>query len=249
MKKTMAFALTACLLATLLAGCSQTPADSSTPETTSSAAESQPEETPTESTPEEEAPAEEPAAEESEEEPAEYVPGERTDTDYTNTTLGLHFALPETMVMASDEEIQNMMQAGSEMMYEDPETGEKMLDYAQLTTVYEMVAADVTNGSNVMVASEKLTLSGMTEDQYFAALEQQLAQTTVTVDFGETEQIPLGNTTFTGITYTAAANGMQTSQTMLLKKVDDTMCLIVLGYIDPAQYETLLSCFTPLEAV
>lgn len=46
MKKTMAFALTACLLATLLAGCSQTPADSSTPETTSSAAESQPEETP-----------------------------------------------------------------------------------------------------------------------------------------------------------------------------------------------------------
>lgn len=249
MKKTMALALTTCLLAALLAGCSQTPAESSTPETTSSAAESQPEETPAESTPEEEAPAEEPAAEESEEEPSEYVPGERTDTDYTNTTLGLHFALPETMVMASDEEIQNMMQAGSEMMYEDPETGEKMLDYAQLTTVYEMVAADVTNGSNVMVASEKLTLSGMTEDQYFAALEQQLAQTTVTVDFGETEQIPLGNTTFTGMTYSVQNGEITATQTMLLKKVGDRMYMVNFSYTDPAQYETLLSCFTPLEAV
>ena len=81
-------------------------------------------------------------------------------------------------------------------------------------------------------------------------LRQQLAQVdSLQVTFDDPGTVTLGDTTFTGITYTAAANGMQTSQTMLLKKVDDTMCLIVLGYIDPAQYEPLLSCFTPLEAV
>lgn len=177
----------------------------------------------------------------------EYIPGERTDTDYTSTVLGLHFTLGANMVMATDEEINSMMQAGVDVMYEDEETGEMILDYTQLSTVYEMVAADITNGSNVIVMCEKLPLSGIEMDQYIEAMRTQMAQTTLDVDFGEPEDVDLGGVTFTGLTYSVDSNGTQANQTMLLKKVDDRMYAVTFSYQDPAAYETLKACFSPLE--
>lgn len=243
MKHGTALLLSALWLTALLSGCGQAPASSaeasepaSTPEST--AVEATPTPEPATPTP---APTEEP--------PAEYQPGERTDTSYTSTVLGLHFALPEDMVMASDDEINQLMQAGVDMMYEDPETGEMVIDYAQLATVYEMLAVNITDGSNVIVMSEKLPLAGMTEDQYITAMEQQMAQTTMTVDFGEPGTTTVGETDFTSLDYTVEANGTQTMQSMLLKKVGDRMYAITLSYYAPEARDTLLGCFSALSAV
>lgn len=236
MKRGIALSLSALLLAALLSGCSQPASSSEATESaasSSSAAEATPTPEPATPTPE---PTEEPVE--------EYQPGERTDTGYTSTTLGLHFALPENMVMASDDEINQMMQISTDMMYEDPDTGEMMLDYSQLTTVYEMMAIDVTNGSNVIVMSEKLPLSAMTEEQYIAAMEQQLTQTTVDIDFGEPEPYTLGATEFTRLNYSVAANGAQMNQTMLLKKAGDRMYAITISYPGTVELEPLLACFS-----
>lgn len=241
MKKGIALSLSALLLTAVLSGCSQSTASSTAPESaseSSSAAEATPTPEPATPTPE---PTEEPVE--------EYVPGERTETGYTSTTLGLQFTLPENMVMASDDEINQLMQVSADMMYEDPDTGEMILDYSQLNTVYEMMAIDVTNGSNVIVMSEKLPLSAMTEEQYIAAMEQQMTQTTVDIDFGEPEPYTLGTTEFTRLSYSVAANGAQMNQVMLLKKAGDRMYAITVSYPDTVELAPLLDCFSPISAV
>lgn len=243
MKHGIAVLLSTLWLTALLSGCGQAPA--STSETTDPA--STPESTVTEATPTPE-PAT-PTPDPTEEPPAEYVPGERTDTSYTSTVLGLQFTLPQDMVMASDDEINQLMQAGVDMMYEDPETGEMVIDYTQLTTVYEMVAVNISDGSNIIVMSEKLPLSGITEEQYITAMEQQMAQTTMAVDFGEPSTTTVGDTEFTALDYNVEANGTQTLQSMLLKKVGDRMYAITLSYYAPEARDTLLGCFSALSAV
>ena len=235
MRKGIALYLSALLLAALLSGCSQ-PAASEAAATPAPSPASTAIPTPEPATPTP-APTEEPAE--------EYQPGERTDTDYTSTTLGLHFALPETMVMASDDEINQMMQVTTDMLYEDPDTGEMILDYSQLNTVYEMMAIDVTNGSNVIVMSEKLPLAAMTVDQYIAAMEQQLSRTTMSIDFGDPEPYTLGSTEFTCLSYSVEANGTRMNQLMLLKKVDDRMYAITISYPDTVELAPLLACFSP----
>ena len=227
MKKGIALYLSAALLAALLSGCGQT----STP---SSAAE----------------PTAPPAATAATPEPATYTPGVLTEDGYTNTSLGFMFSPSESMVLATEEEMQALMQNGADFVYGDAPNSDQLMEQVQQTSGYEMVAVDVATGSSVSIATETLALEGIDETQYIAALKQQLAQVdSLQVTFDDPGTVTLGDTTFTGITYTAAANGMQTSQTMLLKKVGDTMCLIVLGYIDPAQYPVLLNCFTTISAV
>lgn len=149
------------------------------------------------------------------------------------------------MVMASDDEINQMMQVTTDMLYEDPDTGEMILDYSQLNTVYEMMAIDVTNGSNVIVMSEKLPLAAMTVDQYIAAMEQQLSRTTMSIDFGDPEPYTLGSTEFTCLSYSVEANGARMNQLMLLKKVDDRMYAITISYPDTVELAPLLACFSP----
>lgn len=238
MKRSTALFCSAVLLTAALCGCRQAPAGNDAPESLSvpesSSTEAAPTPEPATPTP---APTEEPAKE-------EYVPGERTDTDYTSTTLGLRFTLPENMVMASDEEINQLMQVSVDMMYEDPDTGEMIIDYSQLNTVYEMMAIDVSTGSNVIVMSEKLPLAAMTEEQYITAMEKQLEQTTVDVDFGEPEPYTLGATDFTMLSYSVAANGTQMNQVMLLKKVTDRMYAVTISYPDTAELAPLLDCFS-----
>lgn len=241
MKNWIALSLSALLLTAVLSGCSQSTASSTAPESSSevsSAVEATP-------TPEPATPTPEPTEESVE----EYVPGERSETSYTSTALGLQFILPENMVMASDDEINQMMQISADMMYEDPDTGEMILDYSKLNTVYEMMAIDVTNGSNVIVMSEKLPLAAMTEEQYIAAMEQQMTQTTVDIDFGEPESYTLGTTEFTRLSYSVAANGAQMNQVMLLKKSGDRMYAITVSYPDTVELAPLLGCFSPLSAV
>lgn len=241
MKRTIAALLTAALLATLLAGCSQSPAESQ--------AEAIPAPTPTAAptaTPEPTAVPTPTATPE----PVTYTPGTRTENGYTNTSLGFLFTPSETMVLASEEEMQALIQNGANFVYGDAPNSDQLMDQVEQTTAYEMVAVDVSTGSSVIIATETLPMEGIDETQYIAAIQRQLSQVdTMQVTFDDPGTVALGDTTFTGVTYTAAANGIQSSQTMLLKKIGNTMCLIVLAYSDPTQYPALLSCFTAFSAV
>ena len=175
----------------------------------------------------------------------------RTEDGYTNTSLGFLFSPSESMVLATEEEMQALMQNGADFVYGDAPNSDQLMEQVQQTAAYELVAVDVATGSSVSIGTETLALEGIDETQYIAALQQQLSPGgfAMQVTFDDPGTVTLGDTTFTGVTYTAAANGMQSSQTMLLKKIDNTMCMIVLAYSDPTQYPALLNCFTTISAV
>ena len=102
----------------------------------------------------------------------EYTAGVRTEKEYTSEWLGLKYTLSDSMVMATDEEILQYMEAGDEMLYTD--SGE--IDYENLGVVYEMAAVDATTSENLSIVVEKLALSGMSEAQYMEAVKQTLTQ-------------------------------------------------------------------------
>ena len=102
----------------------------------------------------------------------EYTAGVRTEKEYTSEWMGLKYTLSDSMVMATDEEILQYMEAGDEMLYTD--SGE--IDYENLGIVYEMAAVDATTAENLSIMVEKLALSGMSEAQYMEAVKQSLAQ-------------------------------------------------------------------------
>lgn len=242
MKRTIACLLTAALLAAPLAGCGQTSTPSSAAVATATpAATAAP--TPTPEPTATPAPTATP-------EPVTYTPGVRTEDGYTNTSLGFLFSPSENMVLATEEEMQALMQNGADFVYGDAPNSDQLMEQVQQTAAYELVAVDVATGSSVIIGTETLAMEGIDETQYIAAIQQQLSQVdAMQVTFDDPGTVTLGETTFTGVTYTAAANGMQSSQTMLLKKIDNTMCMIVLAYSDPTQYPALLSCFTTISAV
>jgi len=175
----------------------------------------------------------------------DYTPGTRTDTDYTSEWLGLQYKLSDNMVMASDDEINSMMQAGVDTLYKDSSDGQKILDYANISTVYEMMAVNVTNSSSVIVIAEKLALSGTTEEQYIAAMKQQFgSMDNVTVTVSDPTARDLCGISFKEVSYTLAVNGASTNQTALIKKIGDRMSCIMLTYSDTAALNTLLAGFS-----
>lgn len=245
MKRTIALSLTAALLAVLLAGCGSTPAPDSEPEPSAASEPAPteapaPSETPPASTP---MPTPEPTPD-----PDLYTPGVRTDTGYLNTTLGLQFTPADTMVMASDEEIDTLIGYSLGTAYADPETGDRVQDAVQATTDYEMLAIDMGTGATIIVATEKLPLAAMTEEQYAAAVEQQLAQTTLGVELEDLTTTELCGTTYTVLQTTTDNGTASVMQSILLKKCGDRMAFIALSYPDAATLDTLLGCFTPTSA-
>ena len=48
------------------------------------------------------------------------------------------------MVMATDDEINTLMNIGADMLIEDEATGQQMIDYSKVPVVYEMMAVSTT---------------------------------------------------------------------------------------------------------
>lgn len=242
MKPIACLVLTALLPAALLAGCTKAPAESTAPPAPAATAAPTPtpEPTPT-ATP---APTPTPT-------PATYTPGVSTETGYTNTDLGICFAPNENILLATPEEIDAMIQRSADLLYGSQPEGQALIDQMQQTSTYEMIAVDVVNGNSVTIANEVLPLAGITEEQYVQQMLQQMEGTALSVDLSQdgSQTLALGDTQFTCLTYSASANGMEVSQTMLLKKIADRMCLICLSYTTPEGYEELLDCFTPISSV
>jgi len=100
-----------------------------------------------------------------------YERGIITETGFESKYLNLKFDLPQGFVMASDEEMLEIMKIGNEAL----ETSKLEVNFANLTTVYEMMASAPIGFPNVSLMVEKLIISGITTDKYSAALRKTLA--------------------------------------------------------------------------
>jgi hypothetical protein len=96
-----------------------------------------------------------------------YERGILTDTSFESEYLDIKFYLPEGFVMATEEDILQMMGIGADISGVNKEI-------VKLTTVYEMMASAPIGYPNVIVMAERLILSNMTAEQYFNALKTNL---------------------------------------------------------------------------
>ena len=173
----------------------------------------------------------------------EYTAGVRTEKEYTSEWMGLKYTLSDSMVMATDEEILQYMEAGDEMLYTD--SGE--IDYENLGIVYEMAAVDAATAENLSIMVEKLALSSMSEAQYMEAVKQSLAQVdNVEVTLGEESTCMVAGLEFRRIDYSMDLGGQTLMQTMLFRKMDDRMVGVTFTYLEEASLEAMLSGFSAL---
>ena len=95
----------------------------------------------------------------------EFVPGTRTSSEYINESNGFRIELTDKYVMATDEEILQMMNLGADVML-DSEKKDWLMNTANITLLYEMMASNPNDGSSILVIAEKPMLSGITMEQY-----------------------------------------------------------------------------------
>lgn len=179
-------------------------------------------------------------AQESSEEDAkvEYIPGTKTDTEYVNESIGIKCTLSEDMVMATNEEINEAMENSLKELYGQEDTG---------TVFYEMMAVDVNTGGGVLIGYEKLPLSGISEKQYIKKAKKMLPETQQVIEMHDTVETELAGLTFMSFSNTLVVNDSEVTETFYVKKVGNTMVLIVFSYFTQENYEQLLSCFSPLQ--
>ena len=173
-----------------------------------------------------------------------YTPGVRTTTDYTSEWLGLTYTLDDQSVMATDEEINALMQIGADMLLEG-EDGEQLLDYAEIAMVFEMMAIRGDGSNNIIIAAEKLMLENMTEDQYIEALKQQIEAMGVSnYTFNDVTSRTINDVEFKELSYVMEMQGTEIKQMYLIKKLGDRMAAITLTYADEEGLNALLAGFS-----
>lgn len=241
-KKVLFLTLAAALMLTACGGDAESTEAETSVEAEAEETETEAEETETEAETEVEAEAEDKAETEAEAEAeteaeaeeavaGEYAKGLVTETGWESEWLGIRYTLPEGMTMSSDEELNEMMGLGQEVLSED--FSELQLKYAEMASVYEMMSKDELGVTNVIVLSEKLPMS-LTAEEYVEVLTQQLAQVS-TVQYevtGDTETVTIGATDFVKLSTEADYDGVKMYQEYYVTVRDDRAATITLTYID-----------------
>ena len=171
---------------------------------------------------------------------AAYVLGTSSEDGYYSDYIGLEFVPQGSMVMSTEEELYEAMGLGAEFVGIDKEK----YDWATVGNTYEMMATDITTGSNVIVMAEKLAFKNITMDQYIEALEKQFEGVDeMTVTFDSVTEVTFVGQTHTRIDLTTSVSGMSIKQVMLLRKIEDRMIAITITAMVDRDEEIFLSCF------
>ncbi|MBO5353231.1 MAG: hypothetical protein J6A77_08035 [Lachnospiraceae bacterium] len=163
-----------------------------------------------------------------------YAKGTVTETGYESEWLNLRFTLPRGAVMATQEELDALMQQGTELVYGDD--AEK-LDYVNMNIVIEMMA-QYASGANVIIQVEQLPLlyQAMTEENYLNAVVSNMQNSTAGAELTvgeETYKLALGEEEYTGVSLgTDYGTGVIIYQEYLVQKIENRMVSVVVTYTD-----------------
>lgn len=176
----------------------------------------------------------------------EYAKGILTDSSFESEFIGLKFALPEGMIMATQEDMDSMVDFGGEIIYKDKAS--EVLDYAKANSVYEMMAVSADQKVNVMVVIEKLPLSNMTVDQYITSLKTQLEGTGLGyVISDETTTYTVGGQDFTALSTEVESAEVKMTQVYAVRKEGNRIIAFIFTTAEgnTQQHEQLVAAFTP----
>lgn len=159
------------------------------------------------------------------EEEREYEKGTFTETTYTSDFIGIKFTAPDDWVLASESELSQMPT--------DPKT------------TWEMQAISGIDGSNVIVAVEKLPTKNFSESMYISSLKNTLKNNTqITVsDIQENGTKTIAGKEYQVLTYKASQSGVDYTQTFYLRKINAHIVALTVTSLTTSEDE-ILSNFT-----
>lgn len=146
--------------------------------------------------------------------------GVRTDKSYINENIGIRIDLDDNYVMATDDDLYNLMGLGAELL----EVDEKLLDLAKISTIYDVLASNPVDGSSVMVMAEKVMLSNMTMDQYMAALLEQFKG--LGAEAAIDEPVSFCGHEWHTVIYAISASGVDAMAVSYLDRIGDRVVMI-----------------------
>jgi len=163
---------------------------------------------------------------------------------YSNSFSDLAFTLPEGWTFATDEELESVMGAGSEVMFGDDTSAAEQ--YALESTVYDMLAYAEGGSPNVIVMYENLTRylggSSMTEEDYLEQVSQQLADLEdMNYELGDVTDETIGNYDYKSMAAAVPDYGL--NQCYLVRRVGDYMMCIVITSPDEKPLDLLIDNF------
>lgn len=168
-----------------------------------------------------------------------FVQGVRTDSSYTNETIGIRIDLTDDFVMATDEEIMQMMQIGMDNML-DSEQAKELIDIANITVLYEMLATNLKNNSTIVLIAEKPMLSGIKQEQYVEANIEQIKEY-MQVDTVEQDTVEMCGKNWDIIAYEVDVSGVSLNYFMLIRKVGDRFVMLDFTVLDEESLDELIS--------
>ena len=163
-----------------------------------------------------------------------YTPGTFTDTGYESEFLGFRYTTPDGCVLATEEELSQLMGMSLDAMGDD--ISEVQKKYAELTTIYEMMVTDSTGAANVNVVLEKTNVSF---SKYLDAFKEQLnglSSMSVTLK-GDAEEVDIAGATYTKLAADVETSGFVMYQEYYLRKVGDRMMCITVTFADGFEAE------------
>ncbi len=167
--------------------------------------------------------------------PANYKQGTVSGDTFESEWMGLRFECPDTMAMGTDEDMQAVMDAGSEM------TG---ADTSGVEMVYEMIAQSPMGFPSVSITSERLSVN-VDEDGYIEISKQQFESVAeLGYECGDTVEASLGGVTFKMMPAEADAMGISIYQRMYCMKKDGYMVVVSASALDESELDAIEGCFS-----
>jgi hypothetical protein len=167
--------------------------------------------------------------------------GTWNDDVYTNEFAGIQFTLPEGWLVATDEEIANIMGMGAEVMGDDAKWA---MEAAKQASIYDMMAQDPVKMNNVSIMFQNLSMSvggtNISEKDYLEILEAQMKGIeTLDYTYGDPYE-----TTINGVTFqTLRAETNNIAQYYMVHRQDKYMVAVILTLVDDTDIEDILAQF------
>ena len=164
--------------------------------------------------------------------------GEWIENQYVNDFAKIKFNLPQDWVKATDEQIAELMNAGTELLNDEQQ---QLAELSEGNTVYGMAANNPSTGANIMVTIEKPVLT-VTPEYYLTSVKQQLERVeTISYEVSEPTTAQIAGQEYETLTATVA--DYEIEQYYYVKAEGDYIIGIIITTTAEGQLEEIINCF------
>lgn len=164
---------------------------------------------------------------------------------YKNDFFGMSLTIPEEWTLADEEEIKELTKLGREMIAAEDQSINKILELADLTTIYFLVASndDPFNPASVVVLAEKLNFTQNIRDEevYLEVLKESMG-TYLPIEPHFNKDIytePIGDREFYVLEVETDVGIMSVSQKYYIKIIDNYVLTFITTFIDDESGEVI----------